>query len=136
MGVGNAIVSSLLRSPLHRVLSSSTNLVRYIGRRSGRTFTTPTQYVRRGDDLIIAIARPETKTWWRNFRSDRDVEVLVQGRWLPMTGRAIVGADEPESVAPLLDAYLERFPRAQGAEAGGGGGSAARRAVIVWCRPR
>lgn len=136
MGVGNAIVSSLLRSPLHRVLSSSTNLVRYIGRRSGRTFTTPTQYVRRGDDLIIAIARPETKTWWRNFRSDRDVEVLVQGRWLPMTGRAIVGADEPESVAPLLDAYLERFPRAQGAVAGGGGGSAARRAVIVWCRPR
>ena len=29
-----------------------------------------------------------------------------------MTGRAVVGADEPDTVRVVLDAYLERFPKA------------------------
>ena len=54
---------------------------------------------------------PKIKTWWRNFRDDRDVEVMIRRRWVPMTARSVVGADEPETVALLLDAYLERFPK-------------------------
>jgi hypothetical protein len=136
MGIGNNVVGAVLASPLHRLLSGSTDLIRFTGRRSGRTVTTPTQYARHGDDLVILVGKPETKTWWWNFREDRDLDVLVQGRWLPMTGRAVVGAVEPEVMAPLLDAYLERFPKLADNLQGETESSQARHAVVVWCRPR
>lgn len=136
MGLAGSFVASLLDSPLHRVLSGSTDLVRYTGRRSGRQFTTPTQYAWREDDLLILVGRPETKTWWRNFREDRDLDVLVQGRWLPMTARAVIGADEPAAIGPLLEAYLRRFPKAVRALDGDTPEDRARQAVMIRCRPR
>ena len=112
MSVPNRLVALVLESPLHRVLSGTTDLIRYRGHRSGRTFTTPTQYAWDGDDIVILVGRPETKSWWRNFRDDRDIDVLVRGEWLAMTARAVTGQDEPEQVAHLLEVYLARFPRA------------------------
>ena len=136
MALINRFVSTVLRSPVHRLLSGSVDLVRYTGRRSGSEITTPTQYARRGDDVIILAGRPDTKTWWRNFVDARDVELLVQGAWIPMRAQAVVGADEPEVIAPLLDAYLERFPKAGRVLGEGTTQDRARRAVIVRCRPR
>src|SRR5680860_1107680 len=51
--VDNVLVSGVLRSPAHRLLSGPVGLIRYTGRRSGRTITTPTQYARSGDDLSL-----------------------------------------------------------------------------------
>lgn len=139
MGLGkiaNAVVGGLLRSPLHRLLSGSTDLVRYTGRRSGRRVTTPTQYARRGDDVIILVGDPEAKTWWRNFETIHDIDVLLQRRWIPMAARAVVGADEPKTIAPLLEVYLQRFPSAARTLGNGSDEDRFRRAVIVWCRPR
>jgi len=53
-----------------------------------------------------------------------------------MTGLAVIGADEPDSIAPLLEVYLERFLKAAGALGGESAEARARRAVIVWCKPR
>lgn len=100
MSIANSVVSRLLRSPVHRVLSGSTALIRYTGRRSGRQHTTPTQYARQGDDVIILAGRPESKTWWRNFRTDGDIEVLLRRRWVPMTARAVVGDEDAHAIAP------------------------------------
>jgi len=97
---------------------------------------TPTQYVRRGDEVVIFVGRPDTKTWWRNFRTDGDIDVLLQRRWVPMTARAVIGAEDPATIAPLLDAYLERFPRVARSLGQDTNGSHAQQAVIVWCRPR
>jgi hypothetical protein len=69
MSVGNAFVSTLLRSPFHRLLSGSTDLIRYRGRRTGREITMPTQYAEHGSDILILVGRPDTKTWWQNFRT-------------------------------------------------------------------
>jgi deazaflavin-dependent oxidoreductase (nitroreductase family) len=136
MNMVNVVVSAVLRSPLHGLLSGSTDLVRYTGRRSGKQFTTPTQYVRDRNGVVILVGSPEAKGWWKNFRDERDVELLIGRRWMPMTARALVGADEPAAVAPLLDAYLRRFPRAARAFGADTGESRARRAVVVWCQPR
>jgi hypothetical protein len=136
MSVGNRVVCAVLESPAHRLLSRSTDVVRYRGRRSGTEFSTPTQYARRGDDLIILVGKPETKQWWRNFLEERELDVLVQGRWLAMTGRAVVGADESEVIAPLLDAYLERFPKVAKQLGEGSREVQMKQAVVVWCRPR
>jgi hypothetical protein len=135
--LNNPCVVALLRSPLHRLLSGSTDVLRYTGRRSGRTITTPTQYARHGDDVVILVGRADNKSWWRNFRGDaRSIEVLLGGRWVTMTARAVIGADEPEVAAPLLDAYLTRFPRAARPLGNGTREEQLRRAVLVWCRPR
>jgi hypothetical protein len=135
MGVGNALVSAVLRSRLHGLVSGAVGLVRYEGRLSGRVISTPTQYAEHGDEVIILVGRPESKTWWRNFRSDHDVDFLMRGRWLAMKARAVVGAREPDVIGPLLDVYLARFPRAArslGADAEIGRGQA----VVVVCRRR
>lgn len=136
MQVGNRIVCLLLESPLRRLLSGSTAVVRYQGRRTGQTFATPTQYAAHGDGLVILVGRAATKSWWRNFREDYDLEVLVAGEWRPMVGRAVLGVDEPDVIAPLLRAYLERFPKASRVIEGSTGDGEPEATVVVWCRPR
>jgi hypothetical protein len=129
-------MSAVLRSPIHRVLSGSIDLIRYTGRRSGRVITVPTQYACRGDDVIVVVGRPASKVWWRNFSEDRDADVLVRGSWRAMRGRTVLGATEPEAVASLLDTYLERFPRTVRSLSGATPAERVRDAVMVWYRPR
>ena len=136
MSFANACVSTLLRSPFHRLLSGSTDLIRYRGRRTGREITMPTQYAQRGSEVVILVGRPNTKTWWHNFRTERDLDVLVRGRWSSMTASAVVGADDPAAIGPLLDAYLARFPRAQRMLGKGTISDRVQRAVVVRCHPR
>jgi hypothetical protein len=133
VNLANSAVAAVLRSPLHRLLSRSTALIRFTGRRSGREFVTPVQYVRDGEQIVILVGRPATKSWWRNFFAERDIDVLLERHWVHMSGHAIVGADDPDAIEPLLDAYLTRFPRAVRMFSGG---SRAAQAVIVRCRPR
>jgi hypothetical protein len=121
---------------MHRVLSGSTDLVRYQARTSGKEVVTPTQYAERGDEVVILVGRAEGKTWWRSFRTDRDIDLLIRGRWVPMVARAVVGADEPDTAGPLLDAYFARFPRAVRSLGGDTTAERVGRAVVVWCRPR
>ena len=49
----NPIVAAILRSPLHAAMSNSTMLLTFSGRKSGRTYTTPVNYVRDGDELLV-----------------------------------------------------------------------------------
>ncbi|MEV0465631.1 hypothetical protein AB0I30_10880 [Nocardia tengchongensis] len=42
-------------------------VITYKGRRSGKTFSIPVGYVRSGGDIVIGVAMPDKKTWWRNF---------------------------------------------------------------------
>ena len=49
----NPIMASLLRSPLHRWLSRNTMLISVRGRKTGRMLTTPVNYVRVGDELLV-----------------------------------------------------------------------------------
>ena len=132
----NVIVSFLLRSPFHRLLSGKVDIVRYHGARTGREVSTPTQYVRRGDDIVILVGRPDTKTWWRNFRQDHDIDLLLEGRWVAARGRAILGAEEPDTARSLLDVYLKQFPKAMRDSRGTSDEERARQAVFVLCQPK
>ena len=136
MGIGNSFVSALLASPLHRVLSGSTGVVRYAGRVTNRTVTTPVQYAKHGDGLVILVANPAAKKWWRNFRTAHAIDVLVEGEWLPMIGRVVDGQAEPEQAASLLEDYLQRFPKAARRFPGTNPGEQASHALLVACEPR
>lgn len=135
-GLANRAVAAVLASPVHRLLSSRVCLVRYRGRRSGRPFATPTQYVRHDDGIVILVARPHDKTWWRNFSgTGHRLDVLLERRWRPMNGRVVTGAAEPELARRLLDAYLARFPQAGRTLPGATVDDEARQVVAVSCRP-
>lgn len=135
MSNGNRFVAAVLRSPLHRLLSGSTVLIRYTGRRTGNTYTTPVQYARAGTDLLILAGHPHDKVWWRNFRVESWIEVWLHGRWVTMSAIAIVGAEEPDVIGPLLDTYVARFPRAARMVPGGERADLVHGSVIVRCSP-
>jgi hypothetical protein len=70
--VFNAPVAAIAASPRFGVLLRRwITFVTYTGRRSGRTFTIPVAYRRRGEENIdIGANLPDAKTWWRNFLGD------------------------------------------------------------------
>lgn len=73
----NTIVKLILRSPLHRPLSKRLLLITFTGRKSGKTYTTPTSYIRDGQDIVIFSER--NRRWWRNLEGGAPVVVRVQG---------------------------------------------------------
>jgi deazaflavin-dependent oxidoreductase (nitroreductase family) len=98
----NRVVSAVLRSRAHRVLSRSALLLRYRGRRSGRVYTVPVQYVERDGELLLFAMGAERKQWWRNLHG-AEVEVLLRGTWRHASARVVRGDAE------LARRYRERF---------------------------
>jgi len=78
--LANPLVGLILRSPLHGLMSRNTLLVTVIGRKSGKRFTLPVNYVRKGDSLLVISRR--YRRWWKNLRGGGPVEVRLQGRAL------------------------------------------------------
>ena len=72
----NVVVQPLIGAPIvGKLLGRSMTVITYVGRKSGRTFSAPVSYKRKGDHVTIGVAMPDKKSWWRNFypetRSDR-----------------------------------------------------------------
>jgi len=85
----NPLVSAILRSPLHRLLSRGLVLVTVTGRRTGRRYTIPTGYLVDGDVVIILVADAPDKLWWRNYRAPGPIELRLRGRRVPGTGEVV-----------------------------------------------
>lgn len=102
----NAITAWILKSRFHRLLSQNTLLLGYRGRRSGKAFETPVNYVRTGDELLITSLRQ--RTWWRNFLGGAPVRVWLVGKAVDARAIALV---EPNEVAHYLEKYLIAAPQ-------------------------
>jgi F420H(2)-dependent quinone reductase len=64
----NAPVAAIAASPrLGARLRRNVTVITYTGRRSGRTFSIPVAYRRRGDEIEVGANLADAKTWWRNF---------------------------------------------------------------------
>ena len=98
----NPIMMWLLRSPLHGMLSGSTMIITYTGRKSGKTIRTPVNYVRDGDVLWTISFRQ--RTWWRSLH-DSPVTLRIQGK--DVTGVATAITDQQE-VTDCLLVYLRK----------------------------
>ena len=66
----NAITVPLLESRWSWLLQRFIVTISYTGRRSGKSFSTPVLYSKRGEDIAIRVASPDSKKWWRNFLDD------------------------------------------------------------------
>ncbi|MEU2035748.1 hypothetical protein [Nocardia amamiensis] len=64
----NAGFMALTKAPwIGPLVGRNITEVTYVGRRSGRTISTPVAFRRSGDEVTINVALPDRKTWWRNF---------------------------------------------------------------------
>jgi hypothetical protein len=88
-----AMVPAMRTGVGRRVLGSWMAEVRYTGRRSGKEVTLPVGYKRDGDDLVILVAVPGAKTWWRNFLGAGAPMHLTMGR-IQVEGYAVATQDD------------------------------------------
>jgi hypothetical protein len=100
--LGNPMVRMLLRSPLHGMLDASVLLLHVTGRKTGRQYDIPVNYVDIDGRLIVV-----TSAAWRvNLRGGADVEVTWRGRRRPM--RALL-TEDPAAVAVGYQGLIDRL---------------------------
>ena len=104
----NPLVTAVLGSPLHWLLSSGLMLITVTGRRTGRRYTIPVGYQRHGDVLTILASEAPKKQWWRNFHEAAPVEVRVKGKTL--SGIAVLVAPTSPEFSARVEETLRRLP--------------------------
>ncbi|AHH18223.1 hypothetical protein NONO_c34360 [Nocardia nova SH22a] len=72
----DAAMRTLLRSPLHRLLSGKLLIVTVIGRKTGRVYANPVGYAEADGALLIGTAA----AWRRNLRPGEPVRITWRGR--------------------------------------------------------
>ena len=102
----NPMVSWVLRSPVHGMLSKTTMLVSYTGRKSGRQVSLPVNYVREGNVLwTLSVGK---RSWWRNFRTAGPATLRLKGENIAVQGEVV--QDEAEMLAGLAT-FLKGMPQ-------------------------
>lgn len=96
----NPLVSLVLRSPLHGLVSDSVLLLTFEGRRTGSEYTTPVGYRQEGETLYVTTHSP----WWRNLEGGQPVTVRLRGE--RRRGIATPTTD-PDVVTEHVREYLE-----------------------------
>lgn len=102
----NPVMRTLLRSPLHGILSDSIMVVTFTGRKSGRVFSTPVRYVKT-DNGVRAYSNDETQ-WWRNLRNGAEAKLLIRGNEQIFTTQVI--ENNPELIRDSLVHYFSVYP--------------------------
>ena len=107
--LNNLPVIWLLRSPLHRIISSSVLLVTVQGWKTGRRYTTPVNYVRDGETLLV-VSDPG-RTWWRNLIGGAPVVMRLDGEDVRGYGEALTDPDEKRAAFRALIRQSPRYRR-------------------------
>jgi hypothetical protein len=102
----NKWIGWILKSPLHHLVSRNMVLLSYTGRRSGKTYETPVNYVRLGNCLLITSQRQ--RTWWRNFMDGVPLRVWMDGKAINAHASVLI---DPADVALNLGLYLAATPK-------------------------
>ena len=90
----NAVAAKLIDVPLlGNVVRLNLVVISYVGRRSGKTFTTPVNYRQAGDEIVIGVGLPDAKNWWRNFLGGGG-PITLQLNGTDRTGHAVATRDD------------------------------------------
>jgi len=102
----NPMMIWLLKSPLHGMISKGVMLVTVTGRKSGKSISTPTNYLHDGNTLRVISWRE--RTWWRNLKGGAEVQILLAGRSAEGRGQVI---EEEKTVAQSLFDFYQKVPQ-------------------------
>lgn len=104
----NPVIRTLLRSPLHHLVSGNITVLHFTGRKSGRALSTPLSYTRRGNTLWLLSS--QNTRWWVNFRgADAPVEVELAGQRVAGTAHLLEG--DSDALREGVDQFLTMLPR-------------------------
>lgn len=102
----NGLVVALLKSPLHGLVSNTTAVVGYTGRKSGKRYQTPVNYARVGERVLVTSFAK--RKWWRNLQDGAAATVRLAGKEYQATGQAYAAAVD---VRRLMGEYLHAVPQ-------------------------
>jgi deazaflavin-dependent oxidoreductase (nitroreductase family) len=91
----------ILRSPFHAAISQGAMLITYRGKKSGKQYSIPVNYIEM-DRRLVTISFHQ-RTWWRNLRGYANVELLLRGQKL--TARPQVFEDDASVMKYLADCF-------------------------------
>ncbi|MYB83496.1 MAG: hypothetical protein F4X54_01900 [Chloroflexi bacterium] len=97
----NAATAWVVRSPLHPLLRGSVLVVRYEGRRTGRTYLVPVTCRPAGGGALHALTSARA-LWWRNIASGASSTVFYRGRECEARIKVVRGVDDPSEVERAL----------------------------------
>ncbi|HEY4387794.1 MAG TPA: nitroreductase/quinone reductase family protein [Ktedonobacteraceae bacterium] len=115
--VFNPLSKTILRSPLHGVMSSKLLLITFTGRKSGKEFTTPISYVRQGNTLLLAVGG----SWWKNLRGGATVWLRLQGERCFAVTEVVTDEEAMSEVYQIILAKNPTQGRFMGIKAGSDG---------------
>lgn len=101
--LANWMPTAILSSPAHRLLSGKRLVLTFTGRRSGKRYATPVNYLQRGTELLITTDHK----WWRNLEGGVPVDVRLRGKTVHATAEAL---HDDEVVAAALTALVRDHP--------------------------
>jgi deazaflavin-dependent oxidoreductase (nitroreductase family) len=83
--------------------------IRHVGRRSGRTYTTPVSARRSGDMVVIALTFGNQSDWSRNVRAAGGASIRIEGEDYDVTRPQVMSRQEAK---PLVQAAFSPANRA------------------------
>ena len=102
---GNDFMAWVLRSPFHGMLSGGMMLVTVTGRKTGKAYTLPVEYVQEDGSLWVMSKR--NRRWWRNLEGDATVGLMLRRKSIQGVGRLHT---DPSVVQSRLATYLRHMP--------------------------
>lgn len=88
-----------------------TLLLDHVGRKSGRTFTTPLLYMENGTDLVIVASQgglPKNPQWYPNLLAHPDTQVRVRREGVrPVRARVATPVEREELWPRLVELYAD-----------------------------
>lgn len=100
----NNTMKLILRSPLHGMISESILLITFIGRKSGKTYSTPVSYSQYNGQVHIFTHA----AWWKNLKGDAPVTLRIRGQDIQGLAKPI--AKDKLAIANGLIAHLQKVP--------------------------
>ena len=104
---GNDFMSWVLRSPFHGMLSNGMMLIIVTGRKTGKTYTIPVGFYKKGGYLWIITSRD--RNWWRNLQGGAQVKLLLKRKLIH--GIAETELDGKAVEARMFE-YIQHVPQA------------------------
>jgi deazaflavin-dependent oxidoreductase (nitroreductase family) len=107
MNLFNGFTKFILHSRFHGIMSDSILLISVTGRKTGKTITTPVNYVLTGKEVLIT--SDLEKSWWLNLRANKSVIILLNNQEVHCEANLIEKADQ---LIPWLNKYFTGLPSA------------------------
>ncbi len=101
---------AMLKTPgLRSVMGKTFMILTVTGAKTGNRYTTPVQYVRDGDRLLVLSQR--TRRWWRNLAERPEVEIMLRGERIRTVALLAEGDEERAAMAatPRLNPRTAKF---------------------------